>query len=130
MFALANSNQCDSDCMMIDALRFKRYFGFMLKQCEHLEFEELRPRYDAVLDHLFDEHLKCDVQWCKPLQIKENKINNLPDNDIDSCFPSDSEDRPPSPSSPEPEETPQWYYRSKLDHPLLYKQMSEAYDPY
>ena len=125
IFALATLNLDQSECRTIDAMRFKRYFGFMLKQARNLTIEEMSVKFKAVVEHLFNNHLFCSPEWCKPLRAAKNKTNDLP-----ICCPVDLGDRLPSPDSPEPNETPQWYYRSKEEHPKLYSQILNAYAPY
>ena len=132
IFALAALNQDISECKKLDALRFKRYFGYMLRQARHLELEDMSIKFKAVIEHLFDNHIYCDAQWCRPLRIEQQNDNNLPQGSL--CMKIGitigERNRPPSPVFPTPTEPPQSYYRSKTEHSKLYDQMQRAYAPY
>ena len=70
IFALVTLRVGEGECKKIDALRFKKYYGYMLKQGRHGTLEEFKKRADAVILHLFDDHIYCDPLWCKPLRIQ------------------------------------------------------------
>ena len=127
IFALAALRQDLSECQQVDALRFKKYFGYMLKQARELTMSDITTRSIAVLEHLFDNHLFCDTEWCEPLRITKLNTNSP----INNCL-IDQGDHPPSPTSPEsiPSPSKPWYYRSKENNPELYDQMKKAYYPY
>ena len=112
------------------------------------DLETVKRGAKAVLEHLFDNHVYCDVKWCKP---KQNIIANMNKNstEVDAAGPSERIDHPPShersqppaalsiiqqssmsPANKEEEETnarPEGYYRSKEEHGKLYKQMKRIW---
>ena len=126
VFHLARMKLADSRILGIDAKRFKRYFGYMLKQAQNLTLEEFINRSKACLEHLFNNHQYCDPKWCKPLQAAMKAMNDdLPD--------------PPTPSYPEDTDEEQYdddettessFYRSKDEDEDAYQQMKEALSHY
>ena len=52
IFALTAVSAKESECRIIDVQRFKKYYGYMLKQCRNLTLEEISIRSKAVLYHL------------------------------------------------------------------------------
>ena len=68
-FALADSTK--STCTKGDAMRMKRNMGCWLKQNRHKTFEEFRQSASAPLEHLFDAHSQCSIEWCTSKAGKE-----------------------------------------------------------
>ena len=97
IFVLAALPKKQSTCTLIDAIRFKRYYGYMLKVNRGKTLEEICEAANAVVEHLFDNHKYCDSKWCKALREKtyipgENMI----------CSPADT-------GSAEPPSLPTYY---------------------
>ena len=140
IFVLAHLPKSQSKCSNVDALRIKKYYGYMIKQARNLTIDELRQRCKAVIEHLFNDHTYCDLSWCKPKQV-ELEVNKIIGN-LPSANPpplaqavSPREDcHPPSPTSPGPTDNrqstrkPPSYYHSKTDDKELYEQLIAAYD--
>ena len=78
IFMLANQPSTTSICTKVDALRFKKYFGYMIKQTRTGTIEEMREKCMAVIEHLFDNHIYCDPKWCKPSRIAKKRNKKLP----------------------------------------------------
>ena len=78
IFALAALPKRDSDVSKELAVRMKSYWGMMLKQVRYLKWEEekenIKKKMLAPLEHLFNNHKFCDVEWCYVLMAqKEGK---------------------------------------------------------
>ena len=124
IFALVKLKLKKSDCRSIDAHRFKRYFGYMLKQSRHGTLEEMLIRSRAVLEHLFNNHEFCDPKWCVPLR-RRKKPNDENSTMNGSLFPNES-----LPDDVEGTSSRVTFYRSKIEDKVLYDQMKGAYQPY
>jgi hypothetical protein len=75
IFALANASAAVSEATIVDALRIKKYWGYMIKQNRKKELEELVILSEAVVDHHFNCHDFCG-DWCpvkKGKPVKEGK---------------------------------------------------------
>ena len=66
MFNLATLPKSKSTCTKIDAVRVKKYFGYMLKTNRDRTIPEIKIASLAVIEHLFDNHQYCDSRWCRP----------------------------------------------------------------
>ena len=74
IFNLDNASKKISSCTKIDAIRFKKYVGYMLKTNRNCSISEISKASKAVIEHLFDCHDFCNIAWCRPLKnIKEGK---------------------------------------------------------
>ena len=148
-FHLAALGKSESECTKLDAVRIKRWWGFMVKVHKGSDLETIKRAANAVLEHLFDNHIYCDVKWCKPLQFKlKSELRNSPS--VDSAGSRERKDHPPSPERPlspaaaastqqsygepasvrkeeENKERPKGYYRSKVENGKLYKQMKKIW---
>ena len=95
----------------------------MLKQGRHGTLEEFKKKADAVILHLFDDHIFCDPMWCKPLRLQTTADacddNSLDGEDGDSEISSDDED-----------DRKLSYYRSKTEHKELFDILTKTYAPY
>ena len=102
-YALAYLPKSQSTCTKVDAMRLKRYFGYMIKANRMNEISKIVSASKAVVEHLFNEHMYCDVKWCKPKQQmgKEKK-----------------------------EEGSQSFYRCKKKDKKLYHQLLKVYEPF
>ena len=141
IFALVKKT--GSICTNADALRVKKYFGYMLKQARFGTIQEIIEKCKCVIEHLFNNHQFCDERWCVPSQIaKQTKREHLPKDTRarSSSSPVEtarSEDLPPSPISLDPADnrqehkrTPNSFYRFKETDNELYHQMMNAYSKY
>ena len=80
IFALVNNKpKVDCVCSNADALRIKKYFGYMLNEGRWLTLEQFCEKSKAVVEHLFNCHDFCNHKWCfylvgfKNKQIEKNK---------------------------------------------------------
>ena len=76
MFNLATLPKSKSTCTKIDAVRVKKYFGYMLKTNRDRTIPEIKIASLAVIEHLFDNHHYCDSRWCRPKRIIDVKKKN------------------------------------------------------
>ena len=77
IFQLVKNNA--STCTNVDALRVKKYFGYMLKEARHGTLEEICEKCKCVIEHLFNNHEFCDNRWCLPLRSQnETKTKDSP----------------------------------------------------
>ena len=103
IFNLANASKKISSCTKIDAIRFKKYVGYMLKRNRNRSISEISKASKAVIEHLFNCHDFCNIDWCRPLKnMKEGKK----------------------------EEGSQSFYRNKVHDKKLYDQMWDCYRPF
>ena len=68
-------NFCSST--KVDAIRFKKYFGYMIKSNRSKIVFESMGASMVVVEHFFDNHEFCDERWCKPLKQKEGGKRSL-----------------------------------------------------
>ena len=72
IYLLVSLSKHVSSCTKVDAIRFKKYFGYIIKTNRKSSISRTMTAYNAVVKHLFDIHEFCDVKWCKPLKrLKE-----------------------------------------------------------
>ena len=69
IFNLANTSKKISSCTIIDAIRFKKYVGYMLKTNRNRSISEISNASKVAIGHLFDCHGYCNISWCRPLKI-------------------------------------------------------------
>jgi len=64
------------------AKRIKYYWSCVLNQLRHLDVEEdwelIETKVKAPLEHLYNEHRYCDVEWCYALQAKRDNHQYIP----------------------------------------------------
>ena len=65
-YLLASLSKSQSTCTNVDAIRLKRYFGYMIKSNRMNEISEIVTASKAVVEHLFNKHMHCDEKWCRP----------------------------------------------------------------
>ena len=73
VYYLANLAKSISPCTKADAIRFKRYYGHMIKTNRMKNISETMLASNAVVEHLFDNHEYCDERWCKPNRKKRKR---------------------------------------------------------
>ena len=71
IFALETLPKSKSTCTKIDAVRVKKYFGYMMKTNRDRTISEIKITPLAVIEHLFDSHVYCNSRWCRPKRILE-----------------------------------------------------------
>ena len=113
MFALIKLRADDIGCKKIDAQRFKKYYGYMLKQHKDSTLESLIEHCFAPIEHLFNDHSLCDPKWCKPLRFSSQTDSNgmIIDSSLHGIHNLS-------------------YYRCKVKHKKLYDEMTSAFLPY
>ena len=145
IFVLAHLPRSQSKCTNIDALRIKKYHGYMIKQARHLTLDEIRLKCKAVIEHLFDNHEFCDMSWCKPKRVAQEVDNiikelNLPPSSslpLAQTVSPRKQNLPPTPRSLGPTDNKnktntasRSFYHSKANEPELYNQLINAYKKY
>ena len=90
-----------TDITSVDAHRIKLYWGHWQKQSRNLSFNEFKQKANAVIEHLFDDHTFCSVEWCPVLKAQARQ-----------------------------EEFKKGQYRSKVKHAREYEQIKSALFPY
>ena len=86
IFALATLPKSKSTCTKIDAIRVKKYFGYMLKTNRDRTIPEIKIASLAVIEHLFDNHQYCNSRWYRPkriLDVKKKISVSKDDNEIE-----------------------------------------------
>ena len=129
IFGLVTLRAGDGELKKVDALRFKRNYGYMLKQCRELTLEEFKIKVYCVIEHMFNNHLLCDSKWCKPLRMLEARDgvgdvsthSNYFSDDSDFSIDSDDEETTMGKVS---------YYRCKTRHRHMYEKLIDAFEPY
>ena len=71
IFTLAALPKIKSTCTKIDAVRVKKYFGYMIKTNRDRTISEKKIASLAVIEHLFDNHEYYNSRWCRPNRILE-----------------------------------------------------------
>ena len=66
IYQLAISFNKLSSCTKLDAVRFKQYFGYMIKKNGMKSSSEIGRSSEAVVEYLFDCHVFCDEKWRRP----------------------------------------------------------------
>ena len=62
-----------STCTNLDAMRLKRYFGYMINSNRMNEISEIVTASKAVVEHLFNDHIYCDENRCQPKKKMNEK---------------------------------------------------------
>ena len=68
IYLLASLSKNVSSYTKVDDIRFKKYFGYMIKPNRNSSISQIMTASKAVVEHLFDNHAFCDKKWCKPLK--------------------------------------------------------------
>ena len=71
IYALAALPKSQSTCTIIDAVRVKKHFGYMIKTNRGNTISEIKIASLAIIEHLFDNHVYCNSRWCRPKRIIE-----------------------------------------------------------
>jgi len=66
IYHLASLSNKISICTKLDAMRIKKYFGYMIKTNRTKSIPEIVRASKAVVEHLFGNHEFCDEKWCQP----------------------------------------------------------------
>lgn len=74
IYALANAPKAKSLVTKLDAMRVKKYYGYFIKQCRNLPFEEMKRRSLAPVEHLFNNHEFCHSSWCLHKKKEEEEL--------------------------------------------------------
>ena len=100
VYLLASFANGVSTCTKLDAIRFKKYYGYMIKTNRMKNISEIMLASNAVVEYLFDNHKYCDERR----YISKTKQNGK-----------------------EEEELSQLFYRSKIKDTKLYNQIWKTY---
>ena len=66
-----------------DALRLKKYWGYMIKKDREKTIEELSAASKVPLEHMFNYHENCSAEWCfKTRASEEGKTYNGKDKEF------------------------------------------------
>ena len=73
-----------SICTKLDAMRIKKYFGYMIKTNRNKRISEIVRSSKTVVEHLFGNHEFCDEKWCRlklnaRLKNKEKVVSHIID---------------------------------------------------
>jgi len=68
IYHLASLSNKISICTKLDAMRIKKYFGYMIKTNRTKSIPEIVRASKAVVEHLFGNHEFCDEKWCQPIE--------------------------------------------------------------
>ena len=71
IYLLASLSKNVSLCTKVDAIRFKKYFGYMIKTNRNKGISQIMTASKVVVDHFFDNNEFCDKKWYKPLKQKQ-----------------------------------------------------------
>ena len=123
IFALAMLPKSKSTCTKIDAIRVKKYFGYMIKTNRNSTISEIKIASLAVIEHLFDSHDYCNSRWCRPKRILELREKIIVSKDKDDNIKDNAK-------LIEMQRTVQSFYRCKVKDKVLYQQMRDAYEPF
>ena len=66
IFLLSTLPMGSSTCTKVDTIRFKKYFGYMIKENRSKQISEIVFASKAVVEHLFNCHDFCNSNWCQP----------------------------------------------------------------
>ena len=148
-YNLVSRGKKKTQCTRVDAGRIKRWWGHMVKMYRDAPYKRFKRAAKSVLEHLFDDHRYCDRKWC--IRLRQQTRNMCLPCDGPPARKKKRFDRPPSPERSSPlAESPapsgeshqmrnteedgmnkrnkRGYYRSKVEHQNLYKQMKEIFE--
>lgn len=78
LYALATAPKKVSTVQKSDVEKILRNWGYMLSSIKHLDPKQdmgmVKKKAKAVLDHHFNIHKNCDVNWCYSLQAKQKGL--------------------------------------------------------
>ena len=66
VYLLASLTNSVNTYTKVDAIRFKKYYGYMIKNNRMKKISEIMLASNTVIEHLFDNHKYCDERWCEP----------------------------------------------------------------
>ena len=58
-------------CTRADALRLKKYWGYMIKKNREKIIEEFSAASKVPLEHIFNCHENCSAEWCFKTRVSE-----------------------------------------------------------
>ena len=58
-------------CTKAEALRIKKYWGYMIKKNREKTIEELSEASKVPLEHMFKSHANCSAEWCFKTRASE-----------------------------------------------------------
>jgi hypothetical protein len=61
-------------CKKIKAIQLKNYIGCWIYQNNNLPIDQFMEKAKAPVEHLFDCHEWCDVEWCWAKQLSEKEL--------------------------------------------------------
>ena len=84
IFSIINeSRDLRCGCTKVDALRLKKYWGFMIKKNREKTIEDLSEASKVPFKHMFNSHANCSAEWC--FNTRSSKEGNTY-NDKDDKF--------------------------------------------
>ena len=67
IYLLSSLSKNDWSFTKVDTIRFKDYFGYVIKSNRGKIIFEIMRASKTIEEHLFDNHEFCDERWCAPL---------------------------------------------------------------
>ena len=107
IFLLSTLPMSSSACTRVDAIRFKKYLGYMIKENRSKKISEIVFASKALVEHLFNYHDYCNSNWCRPKKQFEGTTDKEKGKELSTSF-----------------------YRNKYNNAKLYNQIKKAYLPY
>ena len=107
IFLLSTLPMSSSACTRVDAIRFKKYLGYMIKENRSKKISEIVFASKALVEHLFNYHDYCNINWCRPKKQFEGTTDKEKGKELSTSF-----------------------YRNKYNNAKLYNQIKKAYLPY
>ena len=107
IFLLSSLPMGSSTCTKVDAIRFKKYFDYMIKEKRSKHISEIVFASKAVVEHLFNCHEYYNIDRCRPKKQLEGTTDKEKGKELSTSF-----------------------YRNKYNDAKLYNQIKKAYLPY
>ena len=107
IFLLSTLPMSSSACTKVDAIRLKKYFGYMIKENRNKKIFEIVFASKAVVEHLFNCHDYCNSNWCRPKKKLEGTTDKEKGKKLSTSF-----------------------YRNKYNDAKLHNQIKKAYLSY
>ena len=117
IFMLATAPKSIFSCTKVDAIRVKKYYGYMLKSNCMKTVEEINIASKLFVKNLFNNYEYCDTWWCKPKTLLETNRKNT----------KVSESNAETKNYIEIQRTKDSYHRIKMKDSTLYEHMHRAY---
>ena len=86
IFLLSTLSMSSSTCTKVDAIRFKKYFGYMIKENRSKHISEIVFASKAVVEHLVNCHEYYNIDWCRPKKKLEGTTDKEKGNDLSTSF--------------------------------------------